>query len=255
MAHHDHDAPPPDDTPPRHGLIAFYAGLAVITLGGLHFVFTSYFKWTAEGLVYSEQLSRPSSELGELRADEAARFAAGEMDIDRAMQQLARGGRVSPRIAPSPSDDLGALAGWGQDPHPEREAVARRAMSGIDGGLGVVEGVDAGIIDLIQLVDPNAPTTADTVQHGETPTDPSPGAAPPPVVQPAAVQDASAAAQHAEDAGAGHAQQVGDAAARRDAAPRDGGARDASRRRDAEPAATTMTSMTNEEDDDQVWEQ
>ncbi len=68
------------------------------------------------------------TELEAHRRDVRGKLNGGRLPIGRAIENVA-GPRQAAVIRPQASDDLGALAGWSQDEHPEAVAAAERAIA------------------------------------------------------------------------------------------------------------------------------
>ena len=117
-----------DKSEPRTPLIVLIAGLVVVTLVTLKFVFDWYFLDIAEEHVHALVLDSKATidERDEIRRGWEADLERDPMPIERAMEQIARRGRLATAlIAPQPSTDRGALTGWS---HARPEARRMRAI-------------------------------------------------------------------------------------------------------------------------------
>ncbi len=94
---------------------------AAISLALFDVVFRSYYTAMMEGEESEKVLTVAPKQLIELRAAEQQRLTAAALPIDRAMKELATRGREDPAlkklsaadITPEPSNDNGAVVGWG----------------------------------------------------------------------------------------------------------------------------------------------
>jgi hypothetical protein len=134
-----------DQSPTQNRTILTVAGVALVSLIGLKFVFDSYFIEMAEAaakdkLPVAEQLIKH-------RADEAKALTSGPMPIEQAMAELGRNGRTTAAnpgvdVSPRQSNDTGALIGWSKMPRAIPEApqpavvVAPHAVESDAGTMG-----------------------------------------------------------------------------------------------------------------------
>lgn len=113
-----------DNTPPRLKLIVTIGVITVITLVAINFAFDSYYA-TMSDIAYREKTA-PTKDREDQHKAELASLSAGTMPVDKAMAQLASGGRPD-SISPQASDDLGAVTGWSKLPHPAPVPLAPAA--------------------------------------------------------------------------------------------------------------------------------
>jgi hypothetical protein len=101
-----------DKSPPRAGLILKGSVIAIATLIATHSALVAYFDHYAQAEEQRKFGDMKPEALMSLREAEKERLHAGPVPIDKAMQQLAAGGRTaSPDIMPTASKDLAALQG------------------------------------------------------------------------------------------------------------------------------------------------
>jgi hypothetical protein len=120
-----------DQSPTQNRTILTVAGVALVSLIGLKFVFDSYFIEMAEAaakdkLPVAEQLIKH-------RSEESKALASGPMPIDQAMAELGRNGRTTAAnpgvdVSPRQSNDTGALIGWSKMPRAIPEAPQPAAV-------------------------------------------------------------------------------------------------------------------------------
>jgi len=104
-----------DDSPPRHKLIFIYAGVCVALLIGLKLTLDWYFLDMTEGERARTVgvVDKYASPIGRQRAAEATKLDDAPTSIEAAMHALEERGRVATdAVAPTPSSDQGAVAGW-----------------------------------------------------------------------------------------------------------------------------------------------
>jgi hypothetical protein len=111
MSTSGHGAKEYDDSPPRNGIILFYAVLTVFCLLGVKFLLDSYFVKTMDAEVHDKILTRGFDEVTELRAKEEANLADS---IAAAKKQIASGRTTSPLIRPASGQGQPEVQGWTQ---------------------------------------------------------------------------------------------------------------------------------------------
>jgi hypothetical protein len=111
MSTSDHSAKEYDDSPPRNGIILFYAVLTVFCLVGVKFLLDSYFVKTMDGEIHDKVLTQGFDEVNELRAKEQAALADS---IAAAKKQVATGRTASPLIRPASGQGAPEVQGWTQ---------------------------------------------------------------------------------------------------------------------------------------------
>ncbi len=111
MSTSDHSAKEYDDSPPRNGIIAFYAVLTVFCLLGIKFLLDSYFVKTMDQEIHDKVLTQGFDEVTELRAKEQAELADS---VAAAKKQVATGRTASPLIRPASGEGKPEVAGWSQ---------------------------------------------------------------------------------------------------------------------------------------------
>lgn len=117
-----------DKTPPRNRMILVFTLLTPAVLIGLVPFFHTYFIQMTEGETAERLAAAPPDSRDAIFAAERQKLETGPMPIDRAMQTLGSRGRdASPIVAPTPSDDLSALSGWGPMADDARVAAAQAA--------------------------------------------------------------------------------------------------------------------------------
>lgn len=100
-----------DDSPPRNGIIMFYAVLTVFCLIGVKFLLDSYFVKTMDEEIHDKVLTVGFDEVTELRAKEQANLSDS---ISAAKKQIAAGRSASPLIRPASGADKPEVQGWSQ---------------------------------------------------------------------------------------------------------------------------------------------
>jgi hypothetical protein len=131
-----------DNTPPRLKLIATIGVIAVVTLIAINFATESYFAMMTDSA--QREKSAPTRDKEELLKAEAVAFTNASMPIDKAMAELGKGERP-PLIAPTQSDDVGAMTGWSKLPKPLPTAAGHHGTSAPATGDGGAAGAgDAG---------------------------------------------------------------------------------------------------------------
>ncbi len=111
MSTSNHSAKEYDDSPPRNGIILFYAVLTVFCLIGVKFLLDSYFAKTMDGEIHDKVLTQGFDEVNELRAKEQAALADS---IAAAKKQVATGRTASPLIRPASGQGAPEVQGWTQ---------------------------------------------------------------------------------------------------------------------------------------------
>jgi hypothetical protein len=111
MSTSDHSAKEYDDSPPRNGIILFYAVLTVFCLLGVKFLLDSYFVKTMDQEIHDKVLTQGFDEVTELRAKEQANLADS---IGAAKKQVATGRTASPLIRPTSGQGQPEVQGWSQ---------------------------------------------------------------------------------------------------------------------------------------------
>lgn len=112
-----------DTTPPRNRMILIFTLVSPALLILLVPLFHTYFTQMTEGEAVTRVAESPPGIRDEIFATEREHLDTGPMPIERAMRDIAARGRdASPVIAPTPSDDMGAVSGWG--PLADEAAVA-----------------------------------------------------------------------------------------------------------------------------------
>ncbi|MEM9188539.1 MAG: hypothetical protein AAGF12_05160 [Myxococcota bacterium] len=117
-----------EKTEPRTNLILVIAVLTTISLAALQPLFSSYFDSVTQAQInevqvenndyYSEWNDRENG----IRVQHERALAEGPVPIDTAIARLSENSRTQiPLLAPQPSDDLQAVAGWLH--HPDYEAA------------------------------------------------------------------------------------------------------------------------------------
>ncbi len=102
-----------DKTDTNNRLIFGVTALTLATMLALKFVLSSYFNQMVDEEQGRKSLRRPASEIARLRESEGQRLTGGRLPIDRAMENLAREGRMgSALVAPVPSTDMAPMTGW-----------------------------------------------------------------------------------------------------------------------------------------------
>ncbi|MCA9581783.1 MAG: hypothetical protein KC416_08300 [Myxococcales bacterium] len=96
---------------PRNEIIAAVLVGSVLVLGGLHFVFRSYFAIESGARVRAEVLTAAPQTSMDARKHGARALAKAKLPLGRAVSQLASGARPAV-IMPQPSTDPAALEGW-----------------------------------------------------------------------------------------------------------------------------------------------
>jgi hypothetical protein len=124
MSTFDHSAKEYDDSPPRNGIIAFYAVLTVFFLLGVKFLLDSYFVKTMDQEIHDKVLTQGFDEVTELRAKEQANLADS---IGAAKKQIATGRTASPLIRPASGQGKPEVPGWSQLPRTVAAAPATEA--------------------------------------------------------------------------------------------------------------------------------
>ena len=104
-----------DDSPPRNGLIFFYAVLTLFFLLGAKLLLDSYFVKTMEAEIHDKVLTRGLEEVATMRAKEKATLERS--GIDGAIKLLSQRGRTaSPLIVPQSGQGKPQVPGWSQLP-------------------------------------------------------------------------------------------------------------------------------------------
>ena len=102
------------------------SALALVILAPL---FLAYFKSFVEAQVQDVVMSQPATQYEETKAAALAELRSGPMPIDRAVEAMAQRGRdADPTIAPSQSDDVSSVEGWGEVKDEAAGEAARRAV-------------------------------------------------------------------------------------------------------------------------------
>ena len=102
-----------DDSPPRNGVIFFYAVLTVFVLIGVKFLLDSYFAKTMDAEVHDKVLTRGMEEVTALKAKEKETLERDGMSA--AMRAVAQRGRNAfPQIAPVQGKQAPEVQGWTQ---------------------------------------------------------------------------------------------------------------------------------------------
>lgn len=135
-----------DNSPPRNGLILGIAVASVVTLGGLKFVFDSYYRYMMEDEIARK--SAPPTELRAARMEEQQRLSSGPMPIDKAMKDFAK--ERESIIQPQASNDDGPLVGWSKTPRNVPAGAAALSDAGADAATGdggaLAASVDGGAV-------------------------------------------------------------------------------------------------------------
>jgi len=102
-----------DESPPRNGVIFFYAVLTCLMLVGVRFLLDSYFAKTMDAEVQAKVLTVGLDEVKDKKASEKAKL---EQDgIEAAMKAVAQRGRAaSPLIGSESGKDKPEVQGWSQ---------------------------------------------------------------------------------------------------------------------------------------------
>lgn len=102
-----------DDSPPRNGIIFFYAVLTVFLLIGVKFLLDSYFVKTMDSEIHEKVLTRGLEQVANMRASEKETLERS--GISSAMKTIAQRGRTaSPLIAPASGQGKPEVQGWTQ---------------------------------------------------------------------------------------------------------------------------------------------
>lgn len=97
----------------RQELLAYLtsATVTIVALFGLQYWYETYLD---VAVVHAQRTDAPLNEkVVTVRAEEQRKLSSAPLPIDQAKRALAQRGRTGfPRVAPKPSDDLSAMAGW-----------------------------------------------------------------------------------------------------------------------------------------------
>ncbi len=164
---------------PKVKVMIIAAILSGVGLMAFDAVFRSYYTAMMEDEESEKVLTVAPKQLLELRAAEKQRLTSAALPIDRAMKELSTRGREDPGlkdvskidISPQPSNDQGALTGWGM----LAKAVPAPAPAPSDHADGGAPTVHAGDGGAALATDAGAPHAAQLPEAGAPVPHPAPG--------------------------------------------------------------------------------